>query len=149
MSLKFVNINRPAKYKAAPTLKSAAVDKGMAKLNVYSSTNPLASLMMEQIKKQYKDREITNVQTAISAMESLKKNDFNDFSKKFNTLASKIPVKQAKLKAKRDAKTAAIDAKIAETVSLVDRSVHTPSIKTKNWETEAPSSEVIFNKKKS
>jgi hypothetical protein len=76
--MKCVNINRPAKYKEAATQKSAAVDKGMAKLNAYSSTNPLASMMMEQIKQQYASRYIPNVQTAISAMESLKKNNFND-----------------------------------------------------------------------
>jgi hypothetical protein len=145
--MKFVNINRPAKYKEAPTQKSAAVAKGMAKLNAYSSTNPLASLMMEQIKKQYTSRDIPNVKTAMSAMESLKKNNFNDFSKKFETIANKIPVKQAKLKAKRDTKTAALDAQIAETITQVDRAVHRPNIKTKNWETEAPSSEIIFKKK--
>jgi hypothetical protein len=56
-------------------------------------------------------------------------------------------VKQAKLKAKRDTKTAALDVQIAETVTQVDRAVHRPNIKTKNWETEAPSSEIIFKKK--
>jgi hypothetical protein len=119
----------------------------MAKLNAYTSSNPLASMMMENIKQQYADRDIPNVQTAISAMESLKKNNFNDFSKKFKTIASQIPVKQAKLKAAREAKTAELDAKIEETVTQVDRVVHKPSIKTKSWETEAPSSEIIFKSK--
>jgi predicted NAD-dependent protein-ADP-ribosyltransferase YbiA (DUF1768 family) len=114
----------------------------MSKLEEYSSTNSFASSLMESIKRQYADRQIQNIQTAVSAMKSLKENDFNEFSKKFASIEGKKMVKQTKLKTAREKKTAAIDAELATVVKVLSR----PEVKTKNWETEAPSTEIIFQK---
>jgi hypothetical protein len=114
----------------------------MAKLEEYNSTNAFASSLMENIKRQYADRQIQNIQTAVSAMESLKINNFNEFSKKFATIEGKKTAKQTKLKTARDKKTAAVDAELAQVVKVLSR----PEVKTKNWETEAPSTEIIFQK---
>jgi hypothetical protein len=97
---------------------------------------------MTLIKKLYSDRSIQNITTAVSAMESLKKKDFNEFGKKYADILNKIPGKQAKTQKVRETKTAAIDAKISEAIRIIER----PSVHTKNWETEAPSTEIIFKR---
>jgi hypothetical protein len=97
---------------------------------------------MTLIKKLYSDRTIQNITTAVSAMESLKKKDFNEFGKKYEDILNKVPGKEAKTQKVRETKTAAIDAKISEAVRIIER----PSVHTKNWETEAPSTEIIFKK---
>jgi predicted Zn-dependent peptidase len=52
-------------------------NKNMERLNEYSSTNSKAQIFMTLIKQQYKSRDITNIKTAVSAMNSLTANDFN------------------------------------------------------------------------
>ncbi len=53
-----------------------------------------------------------------------------------------IPIKQAKQNAARDKKQNAVDDKTAEIVEKVDEKVHRPGIRTKNWESEASSTEI-------
>ena len=48
---------------------------------------------MQLIKKQYADREIQNIKTAISAMKSLMKENLNEFRKKFTKITTQIPKK--------------------------------------------------------
>jgi hypothetical protein len=57
--------------------RTAAQTKNMERLNEYSSTNAKAQIFMTLIQQQYKSRDITNIKTAVSAMDSLKANDFN------------------------------------------------------------------------
>jgi LEA14-like dessication related protein len=76
---------------------------------------------MESINRQSADRQIQNIQTAISAVESLKVNDFNDFSQKFTDIQDKKTVKQVKPKTARETKAAAVDAKMSEVVRVVSR----------------------------
>jgi hypothetical protein len=102
---------------------------------------------MTTIQKQYENRDIRNIKTAMSAMDSLKGNDFNEFKKKYADIALAIPIKQAKQNAKRDTKQTVVDEKLAEIVSRVDKKVHKPGIRTKNWESEAPSTEIKFKRK--
>jgi hypothetical protein len=97
---------------------------------------------MTIIKKLYSDRQIQNIGTAVLAMESLKKKDFNEFGKRYEDILNKIPGKQAKTTKIRETKAAAMDAKISDVVKVIER----PNVQTKNWETEAPSSEIIFKK---
>ena len=59
---------------------------------------------MTLIQQQYKNRNITNIKTAVSAMDSLKANDFNEFTRKFAKIAMTIPIKHAKKKATQDKK---------------------------------------------
>jgi hypothetical protein len=42
---------------------------------------------MTTIQKQYENRDIRNIKTAISAMDSLKANDFNEFKRKYADVA--------------------------------------------------------------
>jgi hypothetical protein len=80
-------------------------------------------------------------------MDSLKANDFNKFKRKYADIALAIPIKQAKQNAQRDTKQTVVDEKITEIVSRVDKKVHKPGIRTKNWESEAPSAEIKFKRK--
>jgi hypothetical protein len=57
-----------------------------------------------------------------------------------------IPIRQTKQKAKQEARNKKQDEEIAKVVKVADRRVHRPEIKTKSWESEAPSSEVFFKK---
>jgi hypothetical protein len=102
---------------------------------------------MTNIQKQYENRDIRNIKTAISAIDSLKANDFNEFKRKYADIALAIQIKQAKQNAKRDTKQTVVDVKLAEIVSRVDKKVHKPGIRTKNWESEAPSTEMKFKRK--
>ena len=95
--------SRPTKCKLVASKRTAAVNTGIARLEKYSSTNALAQSLMNTIKQQYESREIQNVTTAIPAMDSLKANAFNEFSKTFANIAKAILVKQAKLKTAREA----------------------------------------------
>ena len=76
----------------------------MARLDTYISTNVLVQTLMSTIKKQYETRDIRNISTAVSAMDSLKANGFNYFSKTFAGIATAIPIKQFKLKTAKDKK---------------------------------------------
>ena len=62
-------------------------------------------------------------------------------------MLNKIPVKQDKLKQKREEVRAKGNAEASKVVERVDREIHRPDINIRNWETEAPSSEVRFKKK--
>ena len=58
--------------------KPTVFTKNLARLNEYNSTNARAQIFMTTIKHQYEHRDITNIKTAVSAMDSLKANDFNE-----------------------------------------------------------------------
>jgi hypothetical protein len=118
----------------------------MERLNEYSSTNSKAQIFMTLIKQQYKSRDITNNKTAVSAMNSLKANEFNEFKRKYADIAMTIPIKQAKKTAAREKKEKVIDDNLAEAVIKLDNKIHRPGITTKNWESEAPSVEINFKR---
>jgi hypothetical protein len=63
---------------------------------------------------------------------------------KYQNILDKIPAKHAKSQKARDKKVEKQDEEMAQVVKRVDRGIHKPNIKTKHWETEAPSSEIIF-----
>ena len=79
-------------------------------------------------------------------MDSLKANDLNEVTRKFAKIAMTIPIKHAKKKATQDKKNHIIDDKLAEIISKVDEKIHRPGIRTKNWESEAPSTEIRFKR---
>ena len=62
--------NKPTTYKLVASKRTAAVNTGIARLEKYSSTNVLAQTLMNTTKRQYESREIQNITTAISAMDS-------------------------------------------------------------------------------
>jgi hypothetical protein len=101
---------------------------------------------MTTIQKQYENRDIRNIKTAVSAMDSLKANDFNEFKRKYANIALAIPIKQAKQNARRETKQTAVDEKLAEIVVKAEIKVNKPGIRTKNWESEAPSTEIVFKR---
>jgi hypothetical protein len=68
-------------YKQAPSKKSAIINKGLEKLDTYSSSNAASQSFMDIIKKLYRDRDLQQLSTAVSAMDSLMDNDFNEFGK--------------------------------------------------------------------
>ena len=65
-----------------------------------------------------------------------------NFKKKIANIVMAIPIKQAKQNAARDKKQNVVDDNIAEIVEKVDEKVHRPGIRTKRWESEAPSTEI-------
>jgi hypothetical protein len=113
---------------------------------------------MTTIKQQYESRDIRNIKTAVSAMNSLMANDFNEGKRKYAKIAMAIPIKQAKQRATQDKKltvlddqlaeivekTVKLDNQIGELVEKVDKEIHKPGIKTRSWESEAPSTEIKF-----
>jgi hypothetical protein len=101
---------------------------------------------MTLIKQRYQSRDITNIKTAVSAMDSLNANDFNEFRRKYADVALAAPIKEAKKNARRDSKKAAVDDKVAEIITKVDNQILRPGIRTKNWESEAPSTEIKFKR---
>ncbi len=76
----------------------------MATLNAYSSTNALNQTLMTTVKKFYEHRDITNVKTAKVAMDLLKANEFNKFTKKFASISKLVSNKAAKQTVKREAR---------------------------------------------
>ena len=77
---KLINIVPKRTYKITPTKKSAIVLKGTANLDTYSSDNFMHQAMIDLIKKQYADRDIQNLKTAVSAMDSLTNDRLNEFN---------------------------------------------------------------------
>jgi hypothetical protein len=134
------------KYKLVAHKRAAALTKVMARLDTYSSTNVLAQHLMNTIKNQYEIRDIRNISTAVSAMDSLKVNEFNGFSKNVAGIAKAMPLKQVKPKEARDINMKATDEAIAKVLEAVDRKAQRPTIKTKNWESEALSLEIAFKR---
>ena len=55
-------------------------------------------------------------------------------------------MKQTKFVNTREHVLARRDAETLKVVERVDRVITKPDVKTKNWETEAPSSEIVFKK---
>ena len=135
---KFITIDPKRKYKVAPTKRTAIINEGLANLDTYSSDNIMHQTMIDLIRKQYADKEIQNIKTAVSAMDSLANDCLNEFNKKFNAILNKIPVKQAKFATSREKATARLDAEMSKVVETVDRVVNRPSVNIKHWETEAP-----------
>ena len=66
--------------------------------------------MMDLVRKHYADREIQNIKTAVSAMDSLTNNNLNEFGKNYNAILNNIPVTQAKFATTRENTVARIDA---------------------------------------
>ena len=67
-------------------------------------------------------------------------------SKEVRNHRETIPTKQTKQKARKEVKTKKLDEEFAKVVQVAERRVYRPNIKTKHWESESPSSEVLFNK---
>jgi hypothetical protein len=57
-----------------------------------------------------------------------------------------IPIKQAKQKSTQDKKQKEIDDNLAEIVEKVEEEIHKLGIRTKNWDSEAPSTEIKFKR---
>ena len=93
---KYISIEPKRKYKIEPTKRSATIEKGIKTLETYKSSDPVHNSLMQVIKKQYADREIQNIKTAISAMKSLTNEDLNEFRKKFAKITTQIPKKMEK-----------------------------------------------------
>jgi hypothetical protein len=72
-----VSTNKPRKPRALISKKTATQTKNIERLNQYSSTNARAQMFMTTIKQQYESRDIGNIKTAVSAMDSLVANDFH------------------------------------------------------------------------
>jgi hypothetical protein len=134
-----VNPDKPK----APTKRFKA---NMATLEAYSSTSALNQSLMSTVKQFYENRDITNIKTAVVAMDLLKANDFNKFKKKFASIAKLVTTKQAKTAARRETRNAAEQAKMDQTVRGVEREVYKPRLKYFNAGTEAPTYEVQFIK---
>ena len=104
--------------KAKPTKKFKA---NMATLDAYSSTSALNDTLMKTVKHQYENRDITNIKTAVAAMNLLENNEMKKFAKKFqgiNTLASK---KTAKATVRRETKNAKDTEEMDKLVRGVER----------------------------
>jgi hypothetical protein len=134
------------KPRAKISARTAAQTKNMERLNEYSSTNAKTQIFMTLIQQQYKSRDITNIKTAVSAMDSLKANDFDEFKRKYADMVLAVPIKNAKKRARREKKETVIDDKVADIITKVDNKIHRPGIRTKNWESEAPSTEIHFKR---
>jgi hypothetical protein len=76
--------NRPLKYKTVEPKRTAIFSKRIATLNAYSSSNSMTQTLMNTVKKQYEDRDITHFTVATSLMDSLNSNNFNEFTKKYS-----------------------------------------------------------------
>ena len=125
---------------------TAQFKRNVVSLDRYSSTNALNQTLMTLIKSQYENRDITNIKTAKSALDLLESNDLSKFQRKFATMVKAIPIKQTKQKARKEVKTKKPDEELAKVVKVAERRVYRPNIKTKHWESESPSSEVVFKK---
>ena len=62
-------------YKLTPTKRSAALEKGIAAIEKYKRKYVIQQTMIDVVKKLYTDRDIQNVNTAISALDSLMSDD--------------------------------------------------------------------------
>ena len=120
-TLKYINIEPKRKYKVEPTKTSAALQKGIKTLEAYKSSDPINNQLMQIIKKQYADRDIQNIKTAISAMKSLMKENLNEFRKKFTKITTQIPKKMEKQAQTRAKATARLEATQKQIVEVVDR----------------------------
>ena len=147
MSSKAPN-NRPAKYKLAPPRRSAALTRGVKKLETYKTQKPTTSktsqALLDMVIRQYESRDILNIQTAGSMAHSLMNNNIKEFRNKYADAIVGIGKQMAKQATKRETTMQATKKVEDDLVRVVDRAVHRPTIKTKNWESESPTSEVQF-----
>ena len=128
------------------TKLSQAMEKNVSTLKSYSSTIPKNQSLMNTIVYLYSNRDIRTVTTAKSAMDLLKSNDINKFSKEFAKLTSHIPIKINKQRAKENERNEALDAEIEVAVKKLDKKIHRPHVHTTHWETAAPSSKVVLKR---
>ena len=82
------------------TKLSQAMEKNLSTLKSYSSNISKNQSLMNTIVYLYSNRDIRTVTTAKSAMDLLKSNDINKFSKEFAKLTNHIPIKIDKQRAK-------------------------------------------------
>ncbi len=129
--------------KAKPTKKLKA---NMAALAAYSSTSALNDTLMKTVKHQYENRDITNVKTAKAAMDLLKANEFNKFTKKFASISKLVSNKSAKRAVKREAREFAEQEKMDREVKGIEKVVYKPTIKISGKGTEAPTYEIEFKR---
>ena len=144
-----------------------------AKLEVFKAGNGTDEILMQGVRKLYADRSIDKYKTAETtikplvpdtrdhiwveknihkyktggaALKALTQNKREKFGKKFGKKFAKIVVhaKEANVITRRDANAAKIDLKIDDTVKIIHHNINKPKVKTKNWETEAPSVEIQF-----
>ena len=95
--------SRKSKPKAKTNALSKKVKQNIESLNEYSSSNALKNSLMNKLKSLYKNRDITNIKTATSAIHLLDtniKSDLNIFSKTFSTIMKQTENKTEKAQAK-------------------------------------------------
>ena len=80
------------KYKITPTKRSAALEKGIATLEKYKSKDVIQQTMIDVVKKLYTSRDIQNINSATSALDSLMSDDTEGFKRKYSAMINKIPV---------------------------------------------------------
>ena len=81
--------HRHNKYKLVAPKRTAAITRGLARLDTYTSTNVAAQTLINTIKTQCETRDIRNIQTALSAAHSLTHNNFNEFGKTFEAMSNR------------------------------------------------------------
>ena len=121
------------KYKLVASRRSAAITRGINKLKTYKTTNKAAQDLINIVIGQYENRDILNIQTAASLAHSLMHNNLNEFGKKYAVAMVWV----AKQQAKREESIVKQNQVADDLVKVIDRVVHRPSIKTKNWESES------------
>ena len=137
MSSKAPN-NRPVKYKLAPPQRSAAIVRGVNKLKTYKTQTSTTSKRSQEL--QYESRDILNIQTAGSMAHSLMNNDLTAFKGKYADAVVGIGRQVSKQKEKREAAKETNKTIEDDLVRVVDRAIRSPTLKTKNWESESPTS---------
>jgi hypothetical protein len=130
--------------------KTPKITKAMANnletLNTYISANDTTQSLMNTTKPLYITRDIFKITQAISPMELLKANDFDELNRIFLKLTKQIEKKQGKQHTRRDEEEETRNAGITEVVQKLEKKLKRPDIKTTNWESEAPSSKVILKR---
>ena len=137
--------SRKSKPKAKTNTLSKKVKQNIESLNEYSSTNALKNSLMNTVKLLYKNRDITNIKTATSAINLLNtnnKSDLNKFSKKFSTIMKQSEKKTEKTQVKRKAATIKEEEEEKKIIKVVERKIFKPRVNIKNGETKAPSFEI-------
>ena len=140
--------NRPLKYKVALTKRPAAIQQNVKNLiHLYTqraTTTRNSRRLIDLVISQYADRDILRIETAGHLAHLAMINDSEGFQKLYGkilpSISKQVTLQIAKKTAQREENKQVVD----ELVRVVDRQVHRATIKTKNWESEAPTSEVQF-----
>ena len=119
---------------------SKAIAIGIAKLNNYSSTKSSHQSFINTLKHLYISRDIRTLNTVTDTLDLLKLKDHTKFYKKFDELTNNVVIKIDKNKIIRDERWKNLDNDTITIVEQLERKIYKPRTTTKNWDTEAPSS---------